>query len=112
VSSEASRSGRRKLAAAGGGVVRDDSSDNGGDDGSTAVEFTAQGGPGSRHGSKSVLLSHLKTAQPKRGILKKADTQLDAAAAGDEEALLRLANALASITDTTASTTASPATIK
>ncbi|GIL55952.1 hypothetical protein Vafri_11414, partial [Volvox africanus] len=111
--SEASRSSSRKLAASGGcggGGGNGDSTDMGRDDGCTALELLGQGGPGSRHGSKSVLASHLKTAQPKRGILKKTDTPLDAAAAGDEEALLRLANALASVTDTTASTTASQGT--
>ncbi|GLI71731.1 hypothetical protein VaNZ11_017035 [Volvox africanus] len=105
--SEASRGGSRKLAASGGGGGGSgDNTGNVGDDGCTALELSVQGGPGSRHGSKLALASHLKTAQPKRGILKKNDTPLDAAAAGDEEALLRLANSLALITDTTASTIA------
>ncbi len=45
--------------------------------------------------TKEALRAHLKTSQPKRSILKKSETQLDAAAEGDEEALLRIAKSMA-----------------
>ncbi|GFR46974.1 hypothetical protein Agub_g8626 [Astrephomene gubernaculifera] len=47
--------------------------------------------------AQAAIREHLKKVQPKRGILKKANTALDAAAGGDEEALMRIASALAGV---------------